>query len=154
MSAAARTVTNRGPSTRLSGRHALDDEAPRRRRQCRGDQVARALGADAGVARVSGGELCLVAQNARQVGELVHDHVGSHRHDGAFERFRIEHVDDHRLDAGGFKLARNVGRARHAGDVMARLAQQRRQPPSDRAARSGKKNSHAHAFSYERPGGV
>ena len=34
----------------------------------------------------------------------------------------IEHVDDRRLDAGGFKLARDVGRARHAGDVVAGLA--------------------------------
>ena len=71
-----------------------------------------------------------------------------------FERFRIEHVDDRRLDASGFKLARDVGRARHAGDVVAGFEQQRRQPPPDRAARSGKKNAHAHAFGHERPSGV
>ena len=67
---------------------------------------------------------------------------------------RIEHVDDRGLDAGGFKLARDLGRARHAGDVVAGFQQQRRQPPPDRAARSGEKNPHAHAFSLERLGGV
>ena len=120
----------------------------------RGDQIARAFGADAGVARIRRGKLRLVVENARQVGELVHDDVGPRRHDGALERIRIEHVDDRRPDAGGFKLARDVGRARHAGDVVAGLQQQRRQPPPDRAARSGEENPHARAFSHERPGSI
>ena len=131
---------------RISERHALDDEAPRRGGKRCGDQIARAFGADAGIARIRRGELRLVVQHARQVGELMHDDVGPRRHDGALERFRIEHVDDRRLDAGRLKLARDVGRARHAGDVVAGFKQQRRQPPPDRAARSGEKNPHAHAF--------
>jgi len=120
----------------------------------RGDQIARAFCADAGVARIRRGELRLVVQNARQVGELVHDDVGPRRHDGVLERLRIEHIHDRRLDASAFKLARDLGRARHAGDIVAGLKQQRRQPSSDCTARSGEKDPHAHAFSHERPDSV
>jgi hypothetical protein len=96
----------------------------------------------------------LVVENARQVGELVHDDVGPRRHDGASERLRVEHVDDRRPDAGGFKLTRDVGRARHAGDVVTGFQQQRCQPPPDGTASSGNENPHAYAFGHERPGSV
>ena len=107
-----------------------------------GDQVARALGADTRVARISRGKLRFVTENAGQVGQLMHDDVGPGIDHGTLERARIENIDDHRPDARGLKLTRDVGRTRHADNVMTGLTQQRHQTPPDRTARSCEKNFH------------
>ncbi len=107
---------------RIAEGDALHDETPGRGGPRGGDQVARALDADARIARIGGGELRLV-EDAGQIGQLVDHDLGPRLHHGAFERVGIEYIDDDGMHARGFEFASGCHRARHAGDVMAGLAQ-------------------------------
>ena len=61
---------------------------------------------------------------------------------GTFQRGCVVDVNDCWTDARGFQFARCFGRARRAGDIVPGRDEKRHQPPSDGAARSGKKNAH------------
>ena len=93
------------------------------------------------VARQPVGEAGRV-DDLRQIGQLMNDHVRPGPDDGIPQCGLIENIDDNRFDAGGLQVVRFRGGTRRTGDGVAGGNQQRRQPPSDRAARSGKKNPH------------
>ena len=107
---------------RIAKGDALHDETPGRGGPRGGDQVARALDADARIARIGRGKLRLV-EDAGQVGQLVDHDFGPRLHHSALERAGIEHVNDGGVNARGFELARHLRRARRAGDVVSGLAQ-------------------------------
>ena len=78
----------------------------------------------------------------RQIGQLMDDDVGSSRDDNIAQGHGIEDVNDSRLDAVRFELFGFAGRPRRSGHFVPGSKQKRRQPPSDRSARSGKENPH------------
>ena len=108
---------------RVGERDALRHDAPRARRDRRGDQVARALGADAVVARELLLHLARVDRRG-QVGQLVHDDLGLRR---ARPRPAALGVED---------VAHRRRRARLAQGLGAVLAARSWRSPRDRASSS------------------
>jgi hypothetical protein len=100
------------------------------------------LNADTSIARVSRRKLRLVAQNARQIGELVDDDFGSHLGHRPLDGIGVEHIRNHGANAGSLKFVRHAQRARRAGHIVIGVNEQRGETPTDRAAGTREKNIH------------
>src|SRR6266508_421949 len=134
----------------IAKRDALYDEAPRPARLRRGNEVARAFGADAGILCIGRGD-ARVIEFAGQGGELM-DHDlrlgGTHRR---ADRWRVEDVDHRGSDPGPLEFFRLLGRARGAGDLVPGAQEEWRQPPTDRTTGARKKYSHQRITTHCRP---
>ena len=120
------------------GRH---DEAPRPGSVRRGNEVARAFDADAGVLRIGRGDPRLI-ELARQIGELMDDDGGLCGADRRHQRRRVENVEHGGHHPCPRKLGCGRGRARRAGDLVPGAKQKRHQTPADGAGRAREEYSH------------
>ena len=105
------------------------------------DQICRPFDAQTRVARQPVGQARRI-DDLRQISQLMNDHICPRPDDGIPQGILIENVDDNRVDAGGLETVHFLGGAGRAGNGVPGRNQKRRQPPSDRAARSSKKNPH------------
>ena len=111
-------------------RDALDDELPRAGGDGRVDEVPRPLAPDPVVRRE-------VAR--REIGQQVDDDLGTRRPDDLEEPLAVVDVHDRRL---GAELPHELrARARDPDDLVA--AEQRQQPPADRAGGACDEDAHA-----------
>jgi hypothetical protein len=122
---------------RIGEGDALHDEAARRRGLRRRNQIARSLGADAGIVRIGRGNSRFV-EFTRQVGELMDDDLGR-----AARIASVTALASKTSSTAGSprpaRARRRFGRARSAGDLVAGLQKERHQPPSDGAEAPARK---------------
>jgi len=114
-------------ASRVGKGDALHDEAARRGGLRRGNEIARAFGADAGIVRIGGGDARLV-ELARQIGELN----GWTTAGFAAPTAIISAGASKTSSTAGTTPARAsslavAGRARHAGDLVPGAKEQRHQ---------------------------
>ncbi len=81
---------------------------------------------------------------ARQVGQLMDDHLRPGRDEGDDRSVAIGEVDDRRRNALGGEFLRPLGAPSRSGDGVAVPEEERHQPPADGTGRARKKYPHGH----------
>src|SRR5262249_8134723 len=130
-------------ASRVGEGDALYDEAARPGGLHRGNEVARAFGADAGILRIGRDDPRLI-ELARQIGELMDDHRGLCGADRRHQRWRVEDIEHGGDHPRPRELACGRGRARRAGALVPGAKQKRHQPPADGASGTREEYSHGH----------
>src|ERR1700722_11596585 len=119
----------------------LHDETPGRSSLRRADQITRALGADARVARIGCGDLYLV-ELAGQVRQLVDDNLRPRADDRIAQRGGIENVDDDRFDSDRLEPGSLFGRTCRTAHDMTGSEEKPRQWNADDSGHASNKDSH------------
>src|SRR6516225_2940671 len=128
-------------AARVGKGDALHEETTRRGGLRRGNEIARAFDANAGILRISRNDERRI-ELARQIGELMDDDSGLCGADRRHQRRRVENVEHGGHHPCPRKLARGRGRARRAGDLVPGAKQKRHQTPADSAGGAREEYSH------------